>query len=117
MAHKRQPPTKIGQESATTTSQARIPKLDIPLFQGKLRHWTCFSEQFEQSIHNNSALAPMYKFYNLCRYVMGEAAAAIAGLQKHRFMACGFCIILKKWKRDKRRIHHPISTLRSRPSV
>ncbi|XP_065306118.2 uncharacterized protein [Dermacentor albipictus] len=73
------------QHAVTTTLQlpsttTRLPKLEIAKFDGNLRSWHRFWNQFESTIHNNPALHPIDKFQYLTSYLTGKAAAAIDGL-------------------------------------
>ncbi|XP_070380749.1 uncharacterized protein [Dermacentor albipictus] len=73
------------QHAVTTTLQlpsttTRLPKLEIAKFDGNLRSWHRFWNQFESTIHKNPALHPIDKFQYLTSYLTGKAAAAIDGL-------------------------------------
>ncbi|XP_037520857.1 uncharacterized protein LOC119397504 [Rhipicephalus sanguineus] len=73
------------QSTVATTLQlpsltTRLPKLEIAKFNGDLRSWTRFWNQFESTIHKNPALHTIDKFQYLTSYLTGKAAAAIDGL-------------------------------------
>lgn len=70
------------QSTVATTLQlpsltTRLPKLEIAKFNGDLRSWTRFWNQFESTIHKNPALHTIDKFQYLTSYLTGKAAAAI----------------------------------------
>ena len=58
----------------------KLPKLNIPYFDGSLLHWQTFWGTFETSIHENTSLSDVQKFAYLRNQVQGEAAQCIAGL-------------------------------------
>ncbi|KAH6933575.1 hypothetical protein HPB50_016470 [Hyalomma asiaticum] len=57
----------------------RLPRLEIKPFNGNIRAWTAFWEQFEGTAHSNAILNETDKFHYLRNYLRGEAAAAVAG--------------------------------------
>lgn len=65
----------------TTAAKIKLPKLELLKFNGNRRNWQPFWEQFETAIHKNSDLAPSEKFNYLRAALIGDGAAAIAGLQ------------------------------------
>ncbi|XP_064479221.1 uncharacterized protein LOC135392441 [Ornithodoros turicata] len=87
-AHER--PPEVQPESTTGTQQTRarnptdtrvkLPKLEVPKFNGELTLWTTFWDQFESSIHTNETLHKVDKFKYLKSYLTGKAATAISGL-------------------------------------
>ncbi|XP_077553123.1 uncharacterized protein LOC144167838 [Haemaphysalis longicornis] len=66
---------------AATAAKVKLPKLELLKFNGNRRNWQPFWEQFETAIHKNSDLAPSEKFNYLRAALIGDGAAAIAGLQ------------------------------------
>ncbi|XP_037573448.1 uncharacterized protein LOC119455966 [Dermacentor silvarum] len=80
------PPSTTLNTSPTPTTAAsqsfapRLPTLTIKPFYGDVSQRTSFWEQFNGVVHANKALCTTDKFYNLRNYLVGEAAAAIAGL-------------------------------------
>lgn len=68
--------TSFQSQEATT----RLPKLEIAKFNGDVRSWPKFWNEFESTIHKNSALPAIDKFKYLSSYLTGRAAAAIEGL-------------------------------------
>lgn len=72
----------IHQNVAATTilaSSPRLPELKIDIFNGELQKWMSFWEQFEGTIHRNTAISVTDKFHYLRKYLAGDAAATIAG--------------------------------------
>ncbi|XP_077544540.1 uncharacterized protein LOC144157244 [Haemaphysalis longicornis] len=64
-----------------TAAKVKLPKLELLKFNGNRRNWQPFWEQFETAIHENSDLEPSEKFNYLRAALIGDGAAAIAGLQ------------------------------------
>ena len=61
-------------------SYHKLPKLNLPYFDGNLLHWQTFWDTFEASMHENGSLSDVQKFTYLRNQVQGVAAQCIAGL-------------------------------------
>lgn len=57
----------------------RLPKLDLPHFDGDVLQWSTFWDSYESTIHYNSSLTPIQKFSYLKAQLIGSAAQTIAG--------------------------------------
>ncbi|KAH7985666.1 hypothetical protein HPB49_026319 [Dermacentor silvarum] len=66
--------------AASQSFGPRLPTLTIKPFHGDVNQWTSFWEQFNGAVHANTTLRTTDKFHYLRNYLVGEAAAAIAGL-------------------------------------
>ena len=73
-------PSSAGATPVTTTTAARLPKLQLQPFNGELTSWTTFWDEYESAIHNNSTLPDIDKFTYLRTLVTRSAKDAIAGL-------------------------------------
>ena len=62
------------------TSNVKLPKLNIPPFNGELTAWTPFWESYQAAIHTNSGLSDTEKFSYLRSLVQQVALDAISGL-------------------------------------
>ncbi|XP_064463439.1 uncharacterized protein LOC135374405 [Ornithodoros turicata] len=71
------PSAPIGRTPATV----KLPKLEIPKFNGDIRSWQSFWNQFVSTIDQNTGLSSIDKFKYLKSYITGKAASAIEGLQ------------------------------------
>ena len=61
----------------------RLPKIDVPTFDGNLLHWNTFWEQFEVSVHSKSGLSDTEKLVYLQHALKGGSAKqSIEGLSK-----------------------------------
>ena len=61
----------------------RLPKLDVPVFNGHILNWRCFWEQFVVSIHERSSLSDAEKLVYLQQALRGGSAkSAIEGLSR-----------------------------------
>ena len=63
----------------STTFNHRLPKLDLPHFDGDVLNWSTFWDSFESSIHFNATLTPIQKFSYLKAQLVGIAAQTVAG--------------------------------------
>ena len=80
--------------SVPVKSGMKLPKLDVPKFDGNIIHWRTFWEQFSVSVHGRDALSNAEKLTYL-RHALndGKAKAVVEGLsssgdQKHPVYAC-----------------------------
>ena len=60
-------------------TEARLPKLELPMFEGEVVQWPAFWDQFEAMV-DNSELPDVSKFVYLRSLLKGETLAAIKGL-------------------------------------
>ena len=61
----------------------KLPKLEVPTFDGDVLHWRQFWEQFSISVHDRSHLTDVEKFVYLQQAVKnGSAKNAIEGLSR-----------------------------------
>ena len=71
--------------SASTADNkgVRLPKLDVPTFNGDVQHWTTFWEQFAISVHDRTSLSNAEKLVYLQQAIKsGSAKSAIEGLSR-----------------------------------
>ena len=66
--------------SATVSRQARLPKLNLPVFDGRLTSWLPFWELYDSAVHSNPELYPIQKFTYLKTLLSGVAKEAVGGL-------------------------------------
>lgn len=66
--------------SATHSTQAKLPKLNLPKFSGDLTEWTTFWDLCKVAVHGNEQLSGVEKFSYLQSLVLREAKETIAGL-------------------------------------
>lgn len=73
--------TSTTSTESTTQKQitARLPKLQMLRFNGKLQEWQEFWDSYESTIHKNEALANVDKFKYLKGLLDGPAKATVAG--------------------------------------
>lgn len=69
--------------SSTAGKGVKLPKLDVPQFDGNLIHWRSFWEQFNISIHSRSTLSDSEKLvYSQHSLKDGSAKGVIEGLSR-----------------------------------
>ncbi|XP_071170914.1 uncharacterized protein [Mytilus edulis] len=64
---------------SSKTNYHRLPKLDLPYFNGDILKWQTFWDCFESSIHYNDTLTPIQKFNYLKAQLEGSAAQTVDG--------------------------------------
>ena len=62
-----------------TMNNHKLPRLDLPYFDGDVLKWQTFWDSFESSIHLNETLTPIQKFTYLNAQLQGSAAETIEG--------------------------------------
>ena len=74
-------PPSVGSVSTSSSGQnCKLPKLELPMFDGDPLQWQGFFEQFNASIHNNEQLTDIDRFSYLKRYLKGRAFDVVSGL-------------------------------------
>ena len=69
--------------SSSDEKSLKLPKLDVPTFDGKVIHWRSFWEQFDISIHSRSKLSDTEKLVYLKNALKdGTAKGVIEGLSQ-----------------------------------
>ena len=65
------PPTgeSVSSKSSSTTSQCKLPKFELPSFNGNPLNWQVFWDQFSTAIHENNLLTDIDRFNYLKRYL------------------------------------------------
>ncbi|XP_071145416.1 uncharacterized protein [Mytilus edulis] len=58
----------------------KLPKLNLPYFNGNLLNWQPFLDAYQSAIHDNQTLTDVQKFTYLQNQIQGIAAQCIAGL-------------------------------------
>ena len=61
------------------TVKTKLPKLEVPKFNGKLHEWQELWDSYSSAIHQNNSLAEVDKFTYLRSLLTGQSKSAIAG--------------------------------------
>ncbi len=69
-----------GAHTVSDTTGVRLPKLDVPTFDGNIIHWTQFWEQFTISVHNRTNLSNAEKIIYLQHTLKDGSARSVIGL-------------------------------------
>ena len=73
-------------EATTPTAETRgvkLPKIDVPMFDGDILHWQTFWEQFSVAIHDRTDISDTEKLVYLCHSLKdGSAKSIIEGLSR-----------------------------------
>ena len=105
--------TSSGSVASATRVEAKLPKLQLPVFSGDVTTWKSFWEQFKVVV-DDSDMPDVTKFSYLQSLVKGEARAAIQGLAltgANYKTACD--ILLQRFGRKERIIFSHIQELLS----
>ena len=71
--------SKLSGSEPATRSHAKLPKLNLPTFNGDLTSWMTFWDSYEVAVHENKSLSDVEKFTYLRTLVSHAAKEAIAG--------------------------------------
>jgi len=66
--------------SSSSTSNTKLPKLDIKPFDGNLTEWSSFRDIFSNSIHSNTSVPKVQKLVYLKSLLRGEASRHVQSL-------------------------------------
>lgn len=69
------------QNEKKNISQLKLPKVDLPKFNGSCENWMAFHDIYNSLIHDNQTLSDVQKFHYLLSALSGEAARAIHSLE------------------------------------
>ncbi|XP_044172256.1 uncharacterized protein LOC122956638 [Acropora millepora] len=61
-------------------SKVRLPKLQLPSFDGNFKDWSAFWDSFDSAINSNQSVTPIERFSYLRASLRGSVAATINGL-------------------------------------
>ena len=70
------------ESSATMAMGVKLPKIDVPTFDGNILNWQAFWEQFSIAIHERSSLSDTEKLVYLRHSLKDGAAKVIEGLSR-----------------------------------
>ena len=75
--------SKPATSPAVDSRGVKLPKLDVPVFDGDILNWRQFWEQFSVSVHDRTSLSDVEKLVYLQHAIKsGEAKGAIEGLSR-----------------------------------
>lgn len=64
--------TEPSQANPTASLSAKLPKINLPTFEGPLKQWPNFKDLFVALVHSNSAISDIEKFHFLISCTKGE---------------------------------------------
>ena len=70
----------MAQSSNWQQGSVRLPKLEIPPFNGDKLKWSEFWDSFSDSVHKNTLISAIEKLNYLMRKLTGEARQAVSGI-------------------------------------
>ena len=75
-----QPSANLQVNTREVQPEVRLPKLELPTFDGDFLQWQSFRERFVSAVHHENRLPTIQKFQHLISCLRGEALQVIAGL-------------------------------------
>ena len=67
--------------SNTGVTNTKLPKIELPPFEGDILHWQTFWDKFESNVHVKTTLSDVDKFSYLSSLLKGPAGDCISGLK------------------------------------
>ena len=71
----------LNRSNISTSTGIRLPKINLPTFNGELTQFNSFWQSFECAVHNNESISNIHKLNYLLNVLEGNAHRAVAGLQ------------------------------------
>lgn len=108
----------VSKESEHAKHLVKLPKINLPTFNGNLSEWTSFYHLFDTTIHQNQNLAPIEKFTYLRSCLKDEALNLIKSLP---ITPLNYCIawqnLGQRYQNPRRLINLHITKIIDLPSI
>ena len=77
------PKTTVSAPTPAATAGVKLPKIDVPYFNGSIIHWRSFWKQFDVSVNSHTSLSDAEKLTYLQNALKdGKAKSVIEGLSQ-----------------------------------
>ncbi|XP_017464622.1 PREDICTED: uncharacterized protein LOC108358016 [Rhagoletis zephyria] len=73
-------PTAVTQAIETSTTEVRLPRIELPKFSGDSTGWILFHDSFKALVHDNTTLSGYQKLHYLRSCLQGEALQVVSKL-------------------------------------
>lgn len=70
-----------GMQASVRNSQVKLPRIELPTFNGKYEDWHSFFDMFNSLIHSNREISDTQKFHYLRSSLKGDAAEIVSSLE------------------------------------
>lgn len=98
------------------TSDARLPRLELPKFDGKLDQWRDFKDTFTAIVHDNPRLKPIDKMTYLKGCLSGEAHGVVKNMALSQYEE-GWEAVVSRYQNVKVLIYNGLRKLLSLPQA
>ncbi|XP_036335372.1 uncharacterized protein LOC118745803 [Rhagoletis pomonella] len=71
-------PTAVTQAIETSTTEVRLPRIELPKFSGDSTGWILFHDSFKALVHDNTTLSGYQKLHYLRSCLQGEALQVVS---------------------------------------
>lgn len=68
-------------QAPVRSSQVKLPRIELPTFNGKYEEWHAFFDLFNSLIHSNRDISDTQKFHYLRSSLKGDAAEIVSSLE------------------------------------
>lgn len=69
------------EQAPVRSSQVKLPRIELPTFNGKYEEWHAFFDLFNSLIHSNRDISDTQKFHYLRSSLKGDAAEIVSSLE------------------------------------
>ncbi|KAJ0182261.1 hypothetical protein K1T71_001630 [Dendrolimus kikuchii] len=90
----------------------RLPKIDLPHFNGDYQHWLEFRDTYISLIHNNTTISEINKFHYLRAALKGAAALSIQSLEfSSNNYHLAWQLLTERYDNERLLVNHHIQAL------
>ncbi|KAJ0169355.1 hypothetical protein K1T71_015239 [Dendrolimus kikuchii] len=90
----------------------RLPKIDLPHFNGDYQHWLEFRDTYISLIHNNTTISEINKFHYLRAALKGTAALSIKSLEfSSNNYHLAWQLLTERYDNERLLVNHHIQAL------
>ncbi|KAJ8916986.1 hypothetical protein NQ315_012901 [Exocentrus adspersus] len=109
---------EITNKSKPSSDEIKLPKTNLPTFDGSLQNWLFFRDTFKSVIHNKANLSDINKFHYLRLALKGEAAEVLRDMHiAEDSYEIAWQSLLDRYEDEEELISHYLDTLTSIPAA
>nr|XP_034192184.1 uncharacterized protein LOC117609680 [Osmia lignaria] len=96
----------------------RLPRIELPIFNGNLLEWQSFYDSFKSMVHDNEDILGVQRFHYLKRSLRGEIASVIDTLNaSHENYLVAWALLEKRCNQPRNIIQMHLKTLFELPTM
>lgn len=104
--------------SDSTRGPSRLPRINLPTFEGSFDKWESFRDRFTSMIKNDNTLSNVERMHYLCSCVKGDASHALSHLAiTDANFEVAWNLLFSRYENKRRLITGHLQTLLQLPSI